>query len=201
VGGSHVVAWRHLRFQGEFSSPGGTEQLEGIGYFQRVCLNVRPFPWKWMWAAFADESILSGFIPYMGLQLWRHGDWFLPNFLEQATVSLASSAYFVWGDSREKIMFNKFRVTPIVGGEYPHFDVACHSPQGDFMHFQAISYSHAQVLLDERIVLGFRQSRYNYNEYMFRIEGLKGRLDGKTIDQKSLGNGFGNCEYTWGLGK
>jgi hypothetical protein len=199
-GGYHMVTWRRLHFAGEISHAKGAESIEGIGYFQRICLNVPLFPWKWIWATFEDESIFSCSIPYLGLQLFRRRDGFFPNRMEQATIALRSGGYFCRGDDLKTIEFNKARVTPIVGENYPRFAVECCSEEGDFIRYDAIPYSHAQMLLDRPFLGNLLHTHFNYNEYPFRIANLEGEIAGKILDRERLGNGFGNCEYTWGLG-
>lgn len=200
VGSADVLAWRHLRFAGEFTSPAGTEQLEGIGYFQRICLNIMPFPWKWMWATFADGSVFSCFVPFLGPHLLRRGDWFFPNLLENLTLPIQGSAYFSRSGTWETVEFEQVRVKTILGhGPYPDFLVSCRHGSNDYLQFRAVSHAHAQVLLD-RPLLGPLSSRYNYNEYLFRIEELAGAIGGQPLPTEELGTGFGNCEYTWGLG-
>lgn len=200
AGGANVVAWRHLSFEGEFTSAAGTEALSGSGYFQRICLNIVPFPWKWMWATFADDSIFSCFVPFLGPHLLRRRDNFFPGWLENLTLPIQSSAYFARGGSRQPVEFSTVTVKTQLGlGPYPHFLVACRAEDGDFIQFRAIPYSHTQVRL-ERSRLGGWRSHYNYNEYPFRIVDLVAKMDGRMIRPAELGSGFGNCEYTWGLG-
>jgi hypothetical protein len=201
LGGANMIAWRRLSFRGEFCSPAGVEQLQGIGYFQRVSLNAPGFPWKWIWAAFADQSIFTGFVPYAGLQLFRKGDWFFSNFLETKTVGILPGAFFVWGDSLEIVHFNRVRVTPhIQRGRYPEFAVECRSPANDFIRYRIEPYGHAQLKLERRLLKGLWTSSFNYNEYMFRVKDLSGVIGGRDLIEANLGNGFGNIEYTWGLG-
>lgn len=200
VGNADVLAWRHLHFAGEFTSPAGTERLEGVGYFQRICLNIMPFPWKWMWAAFADGSIFSCFVPFLGPHLLRRGDWFFPSRLENLTLPIQGNAYFARSGSWETVEFKQVQVKTLLGhGPYPDFLVSCRRAGGDFFQFRAVSHAHTQVLLD-RSLLGPLSSRYNYNEYLFRIEDLAASIGGNELGPEQLGTGFGNCEYTWGLG-
>lgn len=203
-GGAHVIAWKHLRFQGEFVSPAGREQLEGIGYFQRVCLNINPFPWKWIWAAFEDETVFSAFIPYFGLNLFRRGTWFFPQLLEQATIPVKGGSYISvpMGNGRFSPEFDKTTITPIVGGKYPDFQVECRSRNGDFLSYRAVSHAHTQFLLDEPILGSHAlHSRFNYNEYLFKIVDINGRIGDRLLNYKTLGQGWGNLEYTWCLGQ
>lgn len=201
LGGANMIAWRRLSFRGEFCSPGGMEQLQGVGYFQRVSLNVPAFPWKWIYAVFEDKSIFSGYIPYVGLNFLRKGDWFYADAVESKTISISQNAFFVWGDSLEMVRFNRLRVTPhIRRDEYPDFTVECRSAAGDHIAYRIESYAHAQVLMDRPLLKGRLLSSYNYNEYMFRVKELRGVVGGRDLTQAGLGNGFGNIEYNWGLG-
>lgn len=200
VGGANVVAWRHLAFEGEFTSAAGTETLSGVGYFQRICLNIVPFPWKWMWARFADDSIFSCFVPFLGPHVLRRGDWFFPDWLENLTLPIQANAYFARGGTWQTVEFSRVSVKTLLGlGPYPHFLVACSADNGDFIQYRAVPYSHTQVLL-QRSRVGPWKSRYNYNEYPFRIVDLMAQVDGTMIRPAELGPGYGNCEYTWGLG-
>lgn len=200
VGNADVLAWRHLHFAGEFTSPAGTEWLEGVGYFQRICLNIMPFPWKWMWATFTDGSIFSCFVPFLGPHLLRRGDWFFPPRLENLTLPIQGNGYFSRAGNWETVHFDEVRVETLLGhGPYPDFLVTCRRDNGDHFQFRAVSHAHTQVLLD-RPLLGPLSSRYNYNEYLFRTEELSASIGGETLGAEQLGAGFGNCEYTWGLG-
>ncbi len=200
-GGSRVVAWKRAQFAGEFATPEGVEQWEGIGYFQRVCLDFTPFPWKWIWAAFEDESVFSAFIPYVGLNLLRRGDWFYPNALEKLTIPVRRTGYFNRGDSKQTVDFDHVNITPqLNGSEFPEFDVTCRANSGDHFSFRLLPHAHAQVLLDRRIFGGLWFSRYNYNEYLFRMGNVQGEIAGMKLTPQTVGNGWGNIEYTWGMG-
>lgn len=203
-GGTHFIAWRRMHFKGDFDLPGtGKETLTGLGYFQRVCLNVPTFPWKWIWALFPDGSMFSAYVPYAGLNLLRKGyTFFNSNRKEQATLSIAPKAFWDWPDARERIWLAEgTRVTPILGrGPHPHFEVTTQNKAGDFMRFTAVPYGHTRFFID-RPLLGSRlESHWNYNEYMFRMENVDGRIQNQPITQATMGQGFGSLEYTWGLG-
>lgn len=199
VAGFHVVSWRHLNFAGEITYPGGTEVVEGIGYFQRVIFDVPLFPWRWVWAAFADGSVFSCTIAYAGPQLIRRSDRLYPDALENAILPVNNAGFFHPNGAREAVHFNKAKVTPIAGNGYPGFAVECSSEAGDYIRFQVVPHSHMQYLLERPILRGRRLSYFNYNEYPFRAANLEGVVNGKVINRQTLGEGFGNCEYTWGL--
>lgn len=199
VGGIQMISWCRINFAGEFSLPSGTEYLEGIGYFQRVCFDLPLFPWKWIWSAFADGTVFSCYVPYIGLQLFRRGDRFFPNMLEQATMPIRQIGGYIYSDDFGEIRFDKARVTPYINGKLPQFLVECRSKNGDFIRYRAVVYSHAQILVERPLLRGLWHSRYNHNDYLFRIEDLVGSIGGKPLDTSALGNGFGSIEYSWGL--
>jgi hypothetical protein len=201
LGGGHSIGWQRFAFRGDFTYPGCQESLEGIGYFQRVCVNFPTFPWKWIWAAFEDHSIFSGFVPYVGLHLLRRGDWFFPHRLETMTLPIKASSYFAWGDSLTMVAFDQIRVVPTrLDREYPEFTVECRSAAGDLLAYQIEPYGHAGLKLDRGLFGGLWQSTFNYNEYMFRVRDLRGQVGGRPVNASTVGNGFGNIEYTWGFG-
>jgi hypothetical protein len=84
-------------------------------------------------------------------------------------------------------------------GKYPHFLVKVETESGDSLKFQVAPYTHAQVLL-ERSLMGPLYSCYNYNEYLFRCLDVSGSIAGEPLNSETLGSGYGNFEYTWGLG-
>ncbi len=202
LGGVHFVAWRRMQFEGEFDLPTGREHLSGTTYFQRVCLNVPTFPWKWIWALFPDGSMFSAYVPYVGRNLLRKGySFFENNQREQSAVSILPAAFWDWPDASEEIRFSTARVTPILGrGEHPHFQVQAHNKRGDWISFMAEPYGHTNLHLDRSVLGGRVDTHWNYNEYMFRMQQLVGRVEGKPITHETMGQAFGTLEYTWGLG-
>lgn len=202
AGGTHFIAWRRMNFRGEFDLPTGRETLEGLCYFQRVCLNVPTFPWKWIWSLFPDGAMFSAYVPYVGLNLLRKGyRFFGSNRREQTSISIAGAGFWDWPDASEQVLFNLAHVTPILGyGRYPQFGVQVSNPQGDHLTFQAVPFGHTDFYIDRPLFGGRCESHWHYNEYMFRTEHLNGAIGGKHIAHQTMGQGFGNLEYTWGLG-
>lgn len=202
IAGTHFIAWRRMHFEGEFDLPGtGKERLAGYGYFQRVCLNVPPFPWKWIWALFPDGSMFSSYVPYVGRHLFRKGyQFFDSNRKEQATISLGGKSFWDWPDASERIWLAQHtRVTPVLGrGEHPQFEVSAGNKGGDFVQFTAVPYARTGFFLERPLWRG--HSHWNYNEYLFCMEDVQGQIQGRPINKESMGQGFGNLEYTWGLG-
>lgn len=202
IGGTHYIGWRRLNFQGRFRLPTGEETLQGVGFFQRVCLNVPVFPWKWIWAVFPDQSIFTAYVPYLGLNLFRKGyRFFKSNRLEQATLPITQSATWIPPGASQPVHFNRMSATPILGlGPHPHFAVHAHNRQGDHLSFTAVPYGLSRFYIDRPLLGGLVESHWNYNEYMFRMEALDGAVAGAPITRKTHGQAFGSLEYTYGLG-
>jgi hypothetical protein len=203
AGGTHFIAWRRMNFEGEFDLAGtGSETLTGICYFQRVCLNVPTFPWKWLWALFPDGTMFSAYVPYLGFNLFRKGYKFLNrNWKEQASISVSPGAFWDRPGPSEQIRFGKAAVTPILGrGPHPRFQVKVSNKQGDYLEFLASPYGHTRFYIDRPVLRGLLETHWDYNEYMFRMEHLAGRVGGEPISRETMGQGFGTLEYTWGLG-
>jgi hypothetical protein len=200
LGGTQLVAWRRFEFSGEFTSPSGTEEHSGIGYFQRVLMNVPMFPWKWAFMVFENGSTFSAFIPYFGLQLLRRGDKFFKQVLERMVLPIAPGAYFYDTESGVSTIFDTSTILPVFNeSEYPNFLLECKSKNGDFIRMKLESHSHAQFLLDRRIVKFLYQSAFNYNEYLYKVTKIQGSIDGVPFNKSKYGQAWGNMEYTWGM--
>jgi hypothetical protein len=201
-GGTHYIGWRRLHFRGHFDLPTGPETLQGIGFFQRVCLNAPTFPWKWIWATFPDQTVFTAYVPYLGLNLFRKGyKFFKSNRLEQATISIAQSAALIPPGAADPIRFNRMSATPVLGrGSHPEFEIQARNDAGDYLSFTAAPYGLSRFYIDRPILGGLVESHWNYNEYMFRMENLSGVVNGRAVSRDSHGQAYGSLEYTYGLG-
>ncbi|WP_136687262.1 hypothetical protein [Halorhabdus amylolytica] len=201
LGGVEVVALRQMDFEGRFDLPDGEETLSGSCYFQRVCFDMPLFPWKWIWAIFPDGTSFSTMVPFVGPQLFRRGyKFFSSNRLERLTIPLRQSGFWHWG-SGGHVEFDRVTIEPLVDtGAHPDFDVRVENDDGDYVSFVARTYGHARNWLERERLGGQVASHWSYNEFMFRMAGLAGRVDGRNLDEASLGPGFGTLEYSTGLG-
>ncbi|MDH5401607.1 MAG: hypothetical protein OEY49_03870 [Candidatus Heimdallarchaeota archaeon] len=204
LGGTHLVAWRRINFSGEFKHPCGTEQLEGIGYFQRVCMNVPMFPWKWLWVAFEDGNVFSMFIPYFGSHIFRRNDNFYNPILERTKFNLMPTSYFYDYTNEKEYVFSKIDILPIgkngkIDRYKPQFTVYAENDKGDYIKFIINAHGHAQFLLNRRVIKRLWETKFNYNEFMVKVEKLQGKLGDLQLPYKNMGEGWGNLEYTWGL--
>lgn len=201
-GGTHYVGWRRLNFRGRFRLPTGVETLQGVGFFQRVCLNVPVFPWKWIWAIFPDQSIFTAYLPYLGLNLFRKGyRFFKSNRLERAVLSIKPSAHWIPPGAAAPIRFDRISAAPVLGrGPHPQFEVRAARDDGDTISFTAAPYGLSRFYIDRPVLGGLVETHWNYNEYMFRMENLRGRLLGQPLSRETHGQAFGSFEYTYGLG-
>ena len=201
AGGVHFVAWRRMHFKGDFDLPEGRETLQGLCYFQRVAFNMPLFPWKWVWAFLPDGTVFSAYVPFVGPQLFRKGyRFFASNALERATIAIRPAGLWDWAADGELVRFDTVRVTPILDDPHPSFAIHAANPQGDFVKFIATTYGHARNYIDRPVLRGRIETHWSYNEYMFRMEDLHGRIGNRNISKETVGQGFGTLEYTWGLG-
>jgi hypothetical protein len=202
VGGMDLVAWRRMQFEGEFDLPDGPERLEGICYFQRVCLNLPLFPWKWIWAFFPDGTAFSAFVPFVGPQVLRRGyQFFDSKRVERSTIPIRQSGLWDSATGDQLVEFDSASVEPVFdGGPHPHFEVEVSDGEGNYVEFTATSYGHARNYIDRSILGGFAESHWSYNEYLFRMENLHGEIEGQPVDKATMGQGFGTLEYACGLG-
>ena len=202
AGGMDLVAWRRMQFEGEFDLPEGPEQLEGICYFQRVCLNLPLFPWKWIWAFFPDGTAFSAFIPFLGPQVLRRGYRFFDSKrLERSTIPVRQSALWELSTGDRIVEFESATIEPVFDdGPHPHFEVEVSDGDGNHVAFTATSYGHARNYIDRSMLGGLTESHWSYNEYLFRMDDLRGEIEGKQIDGETMGQGFGTLEYACGLG-
>lgn len=201
LGNYHALAHEYCNWEGTFTHPGGTEQLEGIGTFHRVCINHPWGPWKWLYVAFADGSIFSCYVPYAGPHLFRKSAKLYPKWLEKAVVPLMQMGLFVPADTHETLRFDRVRMTPVLdGGPHPRlFQIECQAANGDHLAFEAMPYDQTLFTMERPPEPLRWKPRYYYNEYCVRTRNLRGRLRGQPLDLAALGTGYGNAEYTWGL--
>ncbi|MCA9872886.1 MAG: hypothetical protein KC441_04510, partial [Anaerolineales bacterium] len=121
---------------------------------------------------------------------------------EQTAVSILPAGFWDWAGPSEQILFDTARITPTLGhnGDHPHFSVEVSNKQGDFVAFRAAPYGHANLYLERQVLGGWLRTHWNYNEFMFRMEELRGQVNGRAISKETMGQAFGSLEYTWGLG-
>lgn len=199
VGGGHVIGWERLAFEGQFRTPAGTEQQEGVGFFQRVVANSPWVPWKWVYIVFEDASIFSCFIPFLGPHLMRRRYGFYLQRLEELAIAPLQMAMFSDGATGALVTFDDVRVVPRVsGGHLSRFDIHAGSRNGDHLTVRAPSYDRTGFTLSRPFV-GKLHTRYVYNEYLLRTDLVEGLVGGRAVDPSQLGTGYGNCEYNWGF--
>lgn len=203
IGGTHFIAWRRMHFKGEFDLPGtGKETMQGLCYFQRVCMHVPVFPWKWIWVLFPDGSMFSAYVPYVGLNMRRKEYGFFDSQRkERAVINIGGQAFWDWNDASERIWLKNCKVTIVLDGDsYPQFEVRTKNRQGDFINFTAVPYGRGEFYIDRPIFGGRKESHWHYNEFLIRAENVEGSIQGKPITEETMGQAFGSLEYTYGFG-
>ncbi|OLS27251.1 MAG: hypothetical protein HeimC2_12430 [Candidatus Heimdallarchaeota archaeon LC_2] len=197
----NLVAMRNGIFKGTFRTPEDEEiELEGLGYFQRVIMNLPTVPWLWNWTVFADGSVYSYFVPYVGPHAFRRKSGYYNKFLEKLILPISTISTFHDAKTHKSTTFEKTIVIPVSNGDgLPHFKVLSKNPNGDFVKFIAQPVAHTEFLLERRIFKRLWQTRWVYNEYPINALNFSATIDNIKLDTERLGNGFGNCEYTWGM--
>lgn len=196
----NLVAMRNGQFKGTFRTPDGEVELEGLGYFQRVVMNLPTVPWMWNWTVFEDGSVFSYFVPYMGIHALRRKSGYYNKLLERMILPVSTISAFHDAKTHKSTNFKNTLVIPVSNGnDLPHFKVLSKNPNGDFIKFIAQPVAHTEFLLERRIFKRLWQTRWVYNEYPIKVVNFSATIDGKKVDRKRLGRGYGNCEYTWGM--
>ncbi len=133
--------------------------------------------------AFPDQTVFTAYVPYLGLNLFRKGyKFFKSNRLEQATIPITQSAAWIPPGGREQVKFNRMSATPILGrGPHPEFEIVARNDAGDHIAFTAAPYGLSRFYIDRPILGGLVESHWNYNEYMFRMDGLTGSVGGQGL--------------------
>ncbi|WP_227132732.1 hypothetical protein [Halorubellus salinus] len=216
LGGADVVAFRQMHFEGEFDLPAGTETLEGSCYFQRVCFNVPLYPWKWVWAVFPNGAAFSAIIPFLGPHVLREGyDFYESDALERATIPFRTSGFFSPADGGDVVRFDDISIEPVLeadtatvapdadhadGDAHPDFVVEVSNDDGNFVEFTASTYGHARNYIDRPLLGGRMESHWSYNEYLFEMTDLDGRVRDQHLSSDTMGDAYGTLEYSTGLG-
>lgn len=203
----NLVAWRKINFKGTFKTPAGTEEMSGIGYFQRVLFNGPLIPWIWIWAVFEDKSVFSTFIPYAGLHNIRRADRHFGDWAENRLFKIKPTAYFIReGETQQEVLFTKVNLKIENDGKpftksLPKVKLIVSNDKGDHLRIFVKAHAHAQFHLDRAVIHQFWMSRWNYNEYPVKIQGIVGKINGERIrtNMEGLGQGWGNMEYAFGM--
>lgn len=199
-GGVQYIPWRRFAFQGEFTSPDGTEQLEGIGYFQRVLMNIPMFPWSWCYIVFEDGSIYSSFMINLGLHNLNRKKGHYRQSIERFKYHVKPRSFYYNPNTGKTFHFDKSKTIPIMHEEgNPDFFIEAKMENGDFLRLKLLSHGHTQFSIDRKILKELMTSKYVYNEYMVKVSKVIGKLDGKKFNTQIHGQGWGNIEYTHGM--
>ncbi len=200
-GGTHLVAWRRFRFEGDFEYNNEIHSHHGLGYFQRVCMNIPMFPWKWVFIYFKDKSILSFFGGYIAPHIFRRKSRFARDRLENFYHPMQLSGYLHLENEKKLIKFDKVKITDKISKkrELTHLIIKAENLNGDVIKVKCKIHSHAQFLLDKKFFSEKLYSRHNYNEFILEVINLTGTVGDKELSIEKLGEGWGNHEYTWGF--
>lgn len=199
VGNAQYVVLDDGQFEGRFRFPDGTERwLEGAACLHRILVNTPFCPWKWVYLRFADGSLFSCMVPFLGPQVLRRGASFFPDWLERLHVDFMPFAQFTPGDTRQTVRFPKISVVPMSNRHgLPVFHVRATHPEGHHLTLHVYPYDHVGYTLETPLLRW--TSRFHYNVYMVEAGQVAGQIAGRTLAPATLGHGYGGAEYTWGL--
>ncbi|MCY3412243.1 MAG: hypothetical protein INQ03_11470 [Candidatus Heimdallarchaeota archaeon] len=196
---SLLIAWRKFSFKGKFGYNSTEEQLEGYGYFQRVCVNLPTMPWYWPILMFPDGSIFSSFQPYFGANCLRARDRVRHRLFRKLRINVASSAYFADNTNNSITTFKEsfVREKPGSTDEDLRFEIVSRNLEtGDYVKIETKSLAETGWDLEKRLFTIF-QNLWNYNEHIVEVVRIEGRINGRILNDE--GKIFGNTEYCWGM--
>lgn len=197
---SLLIAWRKFSFRGKFGYGGKEEELEGYGYFQRVCVNLPTMPWFWPILMFPNGSVFSSFQPYYGPNALRKNNKITHPAWLKVRLNVASSAYYADNESKKVVYFTEsfVRELPNKGDDVYFETVSRNKETGDYVHI--ISKSLGETGWDlEKYLFGAIHSLWDYNEHIVQVVEIKGRINGKKLDPGIADKIYGNTEYVWGM--
>lgn len=198
--GVQYVPWRRFRFKGTFQHPNGQEVLEGYGYFQRVLMNIPMLPWSWCYILFEDGSIFSSFMINIGFQLFNRKDLPMNQFLDRFKYHLKPRGFFYNTETNSSVEFDSCQTIPILEGkEITGFYVEGRMSNGEFIRLKLKPHGHSRFTMKKKFLRNLLTTKYTYNEYMIKVVGFSGSIMNRKVSVKSLGNGWGNVEYTYGI--
>lgn len=198
-GGVQYIPWRRFAFEGEFTTEKGTEKLEGLGYFQRVLMNIPMLPWTWIYIIFQDGSIFSSFMINFGPHLFNRKLNHMNQFSERFKYHVKPRSFFFDPETQQTIHWEHSWVIPkLRDDDLVDFFIKVRMDDGDYLEMKVSSHGHSQFTLDSRKLGKAWEAKYIYNEYMVELDNIKGKITGKPIND--LGKGWGNIEYTHGMG-
>ena len=197
--GANLINWSNKKFEGNLRIDGEPREIEGIGYFQRVSLDVPGMPWKWIHTVFPNGDIFIGFIPFIGPHILRKKyKFFQSEALENISYPVKATGTWIKGETGETVKFDKtrIRVQPKNDG-HPKFKVKATKKGEGKMEFTVNTRNHIENNVKSPILKGLTHSRYTYNEYTFSVENFNTTI--KDIEVENPENGHGNIEYSYGL--
>ncbi len=193
-----------MRMEGTLSTKGGgTENIEGTAYFQKVRVNAPSVPWYWLVLHAENGMYIGYFQPNIGPQMWRRtarqrsvvDRWWWGEY------KMSSSLEIYDPETGFMHTLKKFRLRHHYpkGSDYPIFTVEGTGPTAR-TRMELATYSRATWSFAQRHLGGLVTSRLYYNEYpaeltKFEFQDLR---TGRRVTRQDLGFVAANCEQTWG---
>ena len=99
-----------FKFSGDLAFEGRQEQVDGIGYLQRIVVNTPVPPWWWGVLFFENGSMTKYFLPHIGPSIFRRSIRDHPSPLEIAFKPISRSMEFYDAEKNQIYRFQKARI-------------------------------------------------------------------------------------------
>ncbi|MFX1513371.1 MAG: hypothetical protein ACFFCQ_12360 [Promethearchaeota archaeon] len=196
-----ILKMNRLEFNGTIEFSNKRQNVTGLGYFQKVTLDVPPPLWYWTTIFFEDGSILKYFLPHEGAGLFRSGYSDHPFWGENTRVRVKREMEFFDANTGEVDFFKKIKIQKLFQKELglPYWIVKA-KKRGKSIHFELQCYSRTCFRLEGSVLgLPFLSKAIYYNEYPTKVTKFeyKDKNSSRTLQQ--VGKGIGNTEHAWGI--
>lgn len=186
-------------FSGNLEFKGVQEQVDGVGYLQRIVVNTPVPPWWWGVLFFENGSMMKYFLPHISPAVFRRTIRDRPYPLEVAYKTISKSMEFYDADKNEVYHFQKAKIRKhFKPNGLPVFHVHYFREDGD-LEYYLNCYSRTYFKMKNKVFETPLQTTLYYNEFPCEVQKFRLSLPGRHLKQEDLGKGFGNCEHSWGI--
>ncbi len=195
----HTFKINKFDFSGKLGFNQQTENIEGVGYLQRIVLNSPVPPWWWGVLFFENGSMLKYFLPNISLAVFRRTLRDHPTATEVAFKAIKKELDFYDQERGEIYSFKKAFVRKFFksnGLQTFHFR---YKGDNGSLEYYLDCYSRSYFAMKGKVFETPLQSTLYYNEYPCMVRKFRMDVPGRHITQDMLGKGVGNCEHSWGI--
>ncbi|MFX0208758.1 MAG: hypothetical protein ACFFDT_22440 [Candidatus Hodarchaeota archaeon] len=196
-----ILKMNRLEFDGTIDFSGKHQNVRGLGYFQKVTLDVPPPLWYWTTIFFEDGSMLKYFLPHEGAGIFRSGYTDKPFRGENTRVRVKREMEFFDAETKEVHFFKKIKIEKLFQKKsgLPYWKLKA-KKRDKRISIELQCYSRTCFRL-EGSVLGvhFLSKAIYYNEYPTKVVKFKFKDKDYSRTLQQIGKGIGNTEHAWGI--